>query len=128
MGYACDGHPDRTAAVLITNLGNGDVAAVCGQDCLGQWAAALAESFGYTVTAPEASAPTEDDTDDESADTATGPAPVTDPELAPVTVPEAVPDLDPDTDPAREAGTSSPDVDEDETAPGTVRESVAIPA
>lgn len=32
MGYVCDNHPDKPADVLVTNLNNGDVLALCGPD------------------------------------------------------------------------------------------------
>lgn len=114
MGYVCDTHPDQAAALLVTNLGNGDVAALCGP-CIHPWAAAIAaatDPAGQPAEAgPGTDAETDADTDeDDASDSPVPPVPVPGPDpetggdpVDPAPNPAAHPDGDQDGDEDPEA-------------------------
>ena len=58
----CDNEDGNLAALLVTNLGNGDTIALC-QPCIPLWASALLSEFGAVESAP-APVPAHADGDD----------------------------------------------------------------
>lgn len=120
MGYACDSDDGMAAAVLITNLGSGDVLAAC-PVC----APALMRSVAEVIEANSAPQPeaatdpvTGDETDDDDAADPDAPIPYTPtPSDAPVIDPDTPvtsdPGLDDDGDPVADP---DPDADQAEAA------------
>lgn len=108
MAYNCDGHPDRYAAITITNLEIGEVAAYC-QECVPAVIFGMAEVFGAKVVLPgEAGYSADPDTGD-----------VTD-------KPEGEPEHAPGTAPARPSPghAADPDDDDDDDDGGFTAETV----
>lgn len=76
MPYVCDSGDGNPAAMLVTNLTEGEVIALCG-DCLPQWVLLMADGLGLITepaTLPGDVAGT--DVEPEPADTPDTPAPV----------------------------------------------------
>lgn len=76
----CDNHLDQQAAMLITNLDNGDTLTLCAA-CIGQWAVMLVGAFNVPETQDSAaSATTEEAGQPEIAAATPDPEPKSDPE------------------------------------------------
>lgn len=123
MAYRCDQHPESMAVLLITNLDNGDVVALCPL-CVGPWAVALGEAFGAYDAGLLAQANTDpatgDDTDDDAAA-----------DDQPAAVPEPGPEpkvggdpADPQPNPA--AGDGDDQADDDPEARGFSAQTVSL--
>ncbi len=88
----CDNHPDRMAAMLMTNLENGDTLTLCGE-CTGAWVATMNLAFNAPEDDVTGPGPVSEEAGQPEAE-ATPPDPDQKSELAPPAAIEALAEAD----------------------------------